>query len=211
VRRKPASIEAYNGLAVILCDDKGDYAGAVAAMREVVRRLPKNAVVHANLGRILYHQGAYQEAAAHLEEAIRLSPKAGFGYGSLAWMLATAADEKFRDPQRALELAQKATALDHRGASHWTGLGVAHYRTGAWKPAVEAIGRGMELSNGGDSNDWFFLGMVKWRLGEKEEARRWYDKAVKWADKNKPNDEGLKRFRHEAAALLKIQAGSQEQ
>jgi hypothetical protein len=43
--------------------------------------------------------------------------------------------------------------------------------------------------------------MPRWRLGERDEARRWYEKAVEWM-KTKPNDDELRRFRSEAAALL---------
>ena len=31
---------------------------------------------------------------------------------------------------------------------------------------------------------------------------KWYEKAVQWMDKNKPDDEELKQFRAEAAELL---------
>lgn len=44
--------------------------------------------------------------------------------------------------------------------------------------------------------------MTHWQLGEKQQAREWYDKAVEWMEKNKPNDEELLRFRAEAEELL---------
>jgi tetratricopeptide (TPR) repeat protein len=47
----------------------------------------------------------------------------------------------------------------------------------------------------------FFLATAYWQLGDKEEARRWYDKAAEWMDENKPNDKDLARFRAEAAKL----------
>jgi hypothetical protein len=48
------------------------------------------------------------------------------------------------------------------------------------------------------------LAEVHWRLGDKDLARRWYDKAVVWMDKNKAEAEGLGRIRAEAAKLLGI-------
>ena len=57
----------------------------------------------------------------------------------------------------------------------------------------------MELRKGGDSFDWFLLAMSHWQLGDKEEARTWYDRAVEWMDKNQPENEELRRFRAEAA------------
>ena len=65
----------------------------------------------------------------------------------------------------------------------------------------------MELQQtprGGDSAQWFCLAMAHWQLDNKDEARKWYDRAVAWMDKNQPNDEELSRFRTEAAELLKI-------
>jgi hypothetical protein len=35
-------------------------------------------------------------------------------------------------------------------------------------------------------------------------ARKWYDKAVEWTEKNQPGNPELRRFGTEAAALLKI-------
>jgi len=49
--------------------------------------------------------------------------------------------------------------------------------------------------------------MAHWRLGNKDEARRGYDSAVQWMDKNRPKDDELIRFRTEAAELLKINRG----
>ncbi len=62
----------------------------------------------------------------------------------------------------------------------------------------------MELREGGSGFDWFFLAMAYWQLGDEAVSRNWYDKAVKWMDKNQPEDAELRRFRPEATALLKI-------
>ena len=62
----------------------------------------------------------------------------------------------------------------------------------------------MELRKGGDSFDWLFLAMAHWQMGEKEQAGKWYDQAVQWMEKNKPQDEELRRFRTEAAELLQL-------
>jgi hypothetical protein len=63
----------------------------------------------------------------------------------------------------------------------------------------------MSLRHGGDSTDWFFLAMAHWQVGEKEEARRWYDKAVRWTKTNYPDDRQLRQFGAEAAQLLGIE------
>ena len=60
------------------------------------------------------------------------------------------------------------------------------------------------LGSAGDSFESFLLAMAHWQLGDKEQSRKWYDRAVEWMEKNQPSDENLRRFRSEAAALLGI-------
>jgi uncharacterized protein HemY len=99
-------------------------------------------------------------------------------------------------------LAQKAVQRAPRAGPYWNTLGVAHYRAGDWKAAVAALNKSMELGQGGDSSDWFFLALAHGRLGDKAQARQWYDQALRWMQQHKPADEELRRFRPEAAALL---------
>jgi hypothetical protein len=60
----------------------------------------------------------------------------------------------------------------------------------------------MELTNGGDGSERFFLAMACWRLGKKEQARARYEQAVQWMAHHKPRHYDLRRYRAEAAALL---------
>jgi uncharacterized protein HemY len=120
-------------------------------------------------------------------------------------LLATSADAKLRDPKRAVELAKNAIKLAPKEGNFWNTLGVAHYRAGDWKAALDALTNSMELRKGGDSSDWFFLAMAHWQLGHKEEACKWHEKAAQWMDKHQPKNEELRRFRAEAETLLKIE------
>jgi len=121
--------------------------------------------------------------------------------------MVTCADGKSRNSARALEMAKKAVALSPT-ESYWLTLGWACYRTGNWKAALEAAEKAMPLRNGGDCADWFLLAMVHWKLGDKEEARRWYQRADRWMEKNSHPDwphPDWPHFHTEAAALLDIQ------
>jgi WD40 repeat protein/serine/threonine protein kinase len=131
-------------------------------------------------------------------------PTEAAAHNSFAWFLATCPESKVRDAKRAVPLAKRATELAPELGGYWNTLGVAQYRAGEWKASLAALQRSMDLRKGGDGNDWFFLAMAYWQLGEKEKARQQYDRAVDWMDKNKPQDEALSRFRAEAAALLGI-------
>jgi hypothetical protein len=80
---------------------------------------------------------------------------------------------------------------------------VALYRAGDWQAAITALSKSNELLGGKMlSFNAFFLAMAHWQKGEKEHARRWYDKATDWMEKNGPKDLELVRFRAEAADLL---------
>ena len=61
-----------------------------------------------------------------------------------------------------------------------------------------------ELRSATDANAAFFLAEVHGRLDQKDLARRWFDKAAAWMDKNKNEAEKLRPFRAEAAQLLGI-------
>jgi tetratricopeptide (TPR) repeat protein len=111
---------------------------------------------------------------------------------------------EFPEPKVAAALARKAVELDSKSWMIWNTLGVAHYRAGDNRAAIVALEKSIELGKGGSSFDWLFLAMAHWRLGAREQARTWYDKAVAWMDKRNPQNEDLKRFRAEAAELLGV-------
>jgi tetratricopeptide (TPR) repeat protein len=102
----------------------------------------------------------------------------------------------------AVQLARKAVDLDPAQRAYWRTLGMAHYRAADWTAATTALRKSMELGKGGSSYDWFFIAMAEWKLGHPDEARKWYDQAVRWMDKNHPTDDELRRCRKEAAHLL---------
>jgi WD40 repeat protein len=119
-----------------------------------------------------------------------------------AWRLATAPDPKDRNPAKAVELARKAVDLDPYSGIVINTLGVAHFRAGDWPATIAALEKSIALRGGGDSFDWFFLAMAHWKLGDKEQARKRFDQAVRWMEANEPTNEELRRFRAEAEALI---------
>jgi tetratricopeptide (TPR) repeat protein len=160
--------------------------------------------------------GQYGEALKLFEETlVRQRAKLGPDHPDtartthfLAWTLATAADAKFRDPPRAVELAEKGVKASPSNATHWRTLGTARYRTGNWKGAIADLEKAVGLRGSDNPNaatDGFFLAMAHWQLGEKEKAREWFDKSVQRMDRTTPENSELKRFRAEAAALLGIE------
>ena len=72
----------------------------------------------------------------------------------------------------------------------------------------------MELRKGGDAFGWLYLAMAQWQLGNKDEARKRYDRVVRWMNKYDPASNGrneeakmfqsLTRLRSEADELLGV-------
>jgi tetratricopeptide (TPR) repeat protein len=120
----------------------------------------------------------------------------------LAWFLVNCSARQLRNPDRAVSLAKEAVVLAPKGGDCWRTLGVALYRAGDWKAAIAALKKATEIRSGGDSAEWFFLALAHWQLGEKQQARAWYDRAIRWMNENQPRDEKLRRWRAEATALF---------
>jgi tetratricopeptide (TPR) repeat protein len=170
-----------------------------------------------NLANILKRRGEWaealrlmEEAKEHQQAAVKSSPQNRRNrdylcnhYANLANYLVNIPDPRLRDPVRAIHMANKALELDpEKGGTH-VHLGEALYRTGDWSGAVGALMKGLEYSMGSENGARFFLAMAHWQLGNKEQAHKWYDRAMQWMEKNQSEDpEGLRRFRDEAAALL---------
>jgi tetratricopeptide (TPR) repeat protein len=181
---------------------QGTLDEAVAEWRKVVELEPRFALVHASLGGALADQGKRDEAAAEYRKAIELDPGSANVCNNRAWHLATDPEPRRRDGLLAVTLAQLAVKAAPTNGNYWNTLGAAHYRAEDWNEAVAALEKSMELRQGGDGSDWFFLAMAHWQLGDREPARKWYAAAALWMDKHAPGDAQLRRFRDEAAALL---------
>jgi serine/threonine protein kinase/Flp pilus assembly protein TadD len=182
------------------CRRAGALEEAIAAYKYAIRLKPDDYLTHGDLAIALSEKGLFEEAIAVYRKAIGLNRDYSLAHNNLAWLLANCPDPRFRDPAEAVRLAKRAVELGRGDA--WNTLGAAYYRTGDWEAAVAALEKSVQLRGGGDSFDWFFLAMAHGRLGHQEEARKWYDKAAQWMEKNQPRDEELRRFDAEAAELL---------
>jgi len=184
---------------------KGDYDAALADLTRAIELEPLNAFAYAERGWVKHLRKDYAGAIADFDRALEVNPRYAWTYGGLAWVRATSPDPEVRDSERAVEAARKGVGLAPEEAYLWTALGVALYSAGQYEAALEALETAMDLPDGGDGYDWFFVAMARHRLGM-EDANEWFDKAVAWAHEHEPDDEELRRFQVQAEEVLGVRA-----
>jgi Flp pilus assembly protein TadD len=146
-----------------------------------------------------------RQAGRTYQQALELVPNSTSVLNALAWVLATCPDPRDRDSRRAVELAKRAIELVPNNGRLWSTLGVSCYQSGDWKAAIAALEKSVELLKEQDFGlNAFFLARAHWQLGDKDQARTWYDRAVRLMDRNSALDEELVRFRDEARDLLQV-------
>ena len=163
--------------------------------------------------------GQTEAALADCESAMRLAPDDAQSYMCRAGLYqAVGQSERAREDARtALKL------LDPADKAHW-GFWEYNFRIDAFSilgQPQQAADEALALFKNEGLRDWFLafernaesandpqvafmLAMARCKAGEKDEARRWYDKGLQWIDKDKPEDETLLRFRDEATTLLGV-------
>jgi Flp pilus assembly protein TadD len=173
------------------------YSAALAAK-------PENAATRYFLGRALWRHGKRDEAIAEFRKVFEVNPEYVQAHNDVAWLLTTCPEPSSRNPRWAVELASKAVELIPEESSQWNTLGVAHYRAGNLQEAIAALNKSEQLAPGKYLPwNYFFLAMAHWQLGDKEQARKEYQQAVKWMEKKDPKNDELLRFRAEAEELMK--------
>jgi serine/threonine protein kinase/Tfp pilus assembly protein PilF len=168
---------------------------------------------HRNLGYLLWETDRPKEAAAPFRRARALydklvaeDPGAAGIARDFAWFLADCPDPHAADVRRAARTAERAVRRPPVGPGWWNVLGVARYRAGKWRGAVEALQESRRVDPDDASWDGFYLAMAHWRLGEKGRARECYERACAALAENKVGRRKLLRLREEAASLLGLPA-----
>jgi Zn-dependent protease with chaperone function len=81
-------------------------------LKRELERAPGNPKLHSMLGDLYFSKEKYPEAISAYEQAIDLAPVRPQVLNNLAWLYATCIDHRYRNPKRALHLAQKAASLE---------------------------------------------------------------------------------------------------
>jgi tetratricopeptide (TPR) repeat protein len=133
---RPDYAVAQNNLGTALLQ-LGRPLPALAAFREAVRVDPQLGEAQLNVGLILRATGDSTGAISHFRRAVALNPEWVTAISSLASVLAAAPDASIRNPEEAVQLANRAVALTlRRDASTLDVLAVALGAAGDFDRAV---------------------------------------------------------------------------
>jgi Flp pilus assembly protein TadD/cell division protein FtsN len=131
----PQDYQAYNyrGVAWAL---KGNYDKALADYNKALEIRPRYAEAYNNRGFARTQHGDLSNALNDYARALKINPFFVDAYNNKAWILATCADQRFRDGGQAVRLAQKAVKLKPDVVSLDT-LAAAYAAAGNFDAAVD--------------------------------------------------------------------------
>lgn len=129
--KTPESAEVALGLAAAEAL-AGDVAGALARYERLREKYPTEVRAHLQAAALLDEKGNTAEALALYESALKLDPNQPLVLNNLAWLLLKAKT----NPQRALELAQRAKQFTRQSAEVDGTLAQAYAATGLHRNAL---------------------------------------------------------------------------
>jgi tetratricopeptide (TPR) repeat protein len=147
LRVNPDNPEAHCNLGVALAN-QGAFAEAIPEYEAALRIKPDLAEAHYNLGNALAAQGRLPEAVAEYQATLRLRPDWPLPMRKLAWLLATVDAAKGGDPQEAIGLAERASALvgNQGGTAYLDTLAAAYAAAGRFNDAIATAHKAVALA-----------------------------------------------------------------
>ncbi|MHC4395996.1 MAG: tetratricopeptide repeat protein [Planctomycetota bacterium] len=112
IRLRPELLEVHKALANALFL-QGKLDEAVRKYRWLIGIQPQNPGLYNRLALVLIEQGKFNQAVTYFEQALRLQPNSIEFMNNLAWIMATNQNPDFRNPQKAIRLAERACKLSN--------------------------------------------------------------------------------------------------
>jgi tetratricopeptide (TPR) repeat protein len=146
LRLNPRDVDNLIARALIW-EKKGALEKAIADVTRAIEISPYSAMAYTNRGWIRVSQEKYAEALADFERTTELSPNSAGAWGNKAWLLATCAQDNFRNGGKALEAATKACDLTKwNDSSSLETYAAAKAELGDFAEAVKRQTQALQLS-----------------------------------------------------------------
>jgi tetratricopeptide (TPR) repeat protein len=200
-RLNPDDALAHNNPGKAL-HDQGKLAEAIIEFKKAIELNPDDALSHSRLGYVLHGQGLLADAIIEYKEATRLKPDDAKTHNSLAWALVLSPKRPRPDYDEGLMHARRAVELEPNEWAHISTLALAECRSHHWAESLAASGRSMGMENNGIAYDLFPHAVARWQKGDKDEARKWLDKAIAGMKEKDAKNKELLQLWAEAAELL---------
>ncbi len=191
----------------------GPLSRAVQLAAGLVRQYPlepeyrrKSSAYNQQLGHHLLAAGRPRDALPCLDLALELEPSSRTLKEIIAWDLVFYPNPA---PEKAVKLAETLVKDKPDQASYWSRLGQAQVRFGDWAGGRKSLEKVIAMADGGDADDWLFLSMACWQLGDRSSARRWYDQAATKVDRTRDRpDPAINQLLAETARLIGVHASA---
>jgi len=194
---------------------------ALAAFTEVIRLDPRYGDAYYQRGELYEGRGEWDKAIADFTEVLRFDPRyvPVWRYRGAVHQHRAQAYEHRGDHDKAIADYTEIIRLDSKSASAYLNRAEVYNKNGEYDKAIADCNEAIRLVQAGaeaqleepheirsaiEAEAAMVLAEVHGRLGHKDLARRWYDKAVAWMDKNKTEAEKLRQYRSEAEKVLGI-------
>jgi Tfp pilus assembly protein PilF len=183
----PNYLPAYSALAALYIQSKQEDR-AIAQYQKIISLRPENSTPYVLIGMLEDQRKNYPAAADNYRKALDKDPNSVIAANNLAWLYATTGTGNLDE---AVRLAQGAVQKNPNVAGFVDTLGWVYYKKNLHSAAVEQLRKAVSLSdaqaravNGAPSAAYHYhLGMALKDNGDKDEARRELQTAIKLSEK----------------------------
>ena len=124
-----------------------DFQKAVELMEAATKLKPDEDLLRIMYADSLLSNKQYTKAKKIYEDVLEKAPNQYQCLNNLAWMLATATESEWYNPERALNLSIRASLVSPRNHYIWSTLSEAQFRLGRYQEAEQSINFALKLAN----------------------------------------------------------------
>ncbi len=135
IELNPRYAEAYVNRGIAY-GSKGQLDQAISNFNAAIEIDPKGANAYYNRGLAHRRKGQYDQAISDYTKAIEVKPEYSSAYNSLAWILATCVDARYRNGRKAIQLAKQALK-SNSNPFYLDTLAAAYAEVGKFADAVQ--------------------------------------------------------------------------